>query len=516
HIMATSANFTLDYEILGGADIPVVEDFAFPNLNFASGYSRGLYRQHDLPLWGSHLAHEHYSWLPNSDPRRMKELTAGMFLKYMAGSKMIINESGNWFVEHTLSPDSPKLFVPQTAREQFGILGWGDSRRLLETEPEKIKPLLEEARPYFKDLDYNSEICREYRRVISDFWNYVKANGTPSGQPETTIALAKGNCDLTSARYNHNYAISGLYDIAAENPNWFQCAPERGWKTARSVFFPEVPIFEPSPNIQLSGTPYGQVDIVSFADDRITAEFLNANYKTLLFTGWNTSSEKQYEILKEYVYNGGTLFISLPQLSTNDTRNFNYGTDELVNGGDFTELCGLRVLGRGSFIYWAMNAKGKTINGTSYPKRYGILGVPIGKVEITDDELEVLVTDDEQGDPVVTMHRYGKGRCCFLNTWTYPGAADCDEGPGGLTHEGGLVGCIYRMLAEESRPTVYITGGIECDYVAYSYFPEDGQICLYNVDFERSHTVTLNTPDSSEPITLEPSEFKVIKTAVKR
>jgi len=184
HIMATSANFSLDYEILGGADIPVVEDFAFPNLNFASGYSRGLYRQHDLPLWGSHLAHEHYSWLPCKDPRRLEELKAGMYLKYMAGSKMIINESGNWFVEHTLSPDSPKFNVPQTAREKFGILGWGDSRKLLEESPEKIKPLLEEARPYFKDLDYNSEVCRGYRRVISEFWDFVKTNGTPEGQPD--------------------------------------------------------------------------------------------------------------------------------------------------------------------------------------------------------------------------------------------------------------------------------------------------------------------------------------------
>lgn len=514
HIMATSANFSLDYEILGGADIPVVEDFAFPNLNFASGYSRGLYRQHDLPLWGSHLAHEHYSWLPCKDPRRLEELKAGMYLKYMAGSKMIINESGNWFVEHTLSPDSPKFNVPQTAREKFGILGWGDSRKLLEESPEKIKPLLEEARPYFKDLDYNSEVCRGYRRVISEFWDFVKANGTPEGQPETTIALAKGNCDLTSARYNHNYALSGLYDIAAENPCWFQCAPERGWKTARAVFFPEVPIFEPYPNIQLSGTPYGQVDVVSFADNKITAEFLNQNYKTLLFTGWNTSSAEQYEILKQYVYNGGTLFISLPQLSTNETRSFSFGVDELVNGGDFSELCGLKILGRGDCIYWAMNAEGKTIDGVGHPRRYGILGVPMGKAEITDPELEVLITDDEQGLPVVTMHKYGKGKCCFLNTWTYPGALDNDEGPGGLTNSHGLVGCIYRMLAEESRGEVYITCESDrrrCDYIAYSYFKESGDICLYNVDFAEPHTVTLHTSESSAEITLGPGEFRRIK-----
>ena len=131
-VMATSSDFALDYEVLGGADIPVVEDFAFPSLNFSSAISRGLYRQHGLPLWGSHLAHEHYAWLPNSDSHRYDMLRASMYLKYMAGSKMLINESGNWFVEHTLAPDSPKLKLPQDARERFGVIDWGDARRILE------------------------------------------------------------------------------------------------------------------------------------------------------------------------------------------------------------------------------------------------------------------------------------------------------------------------------------------------------------------------------------------------
>ena len=68
--MATSSNFSVDYEVLGGTDVPVIEDFAFQGINLASALSRGLYRQHDLAFWGSHLAHEHYAWLPNSDSER--------------------------------------------------------------------------------------------------------------------------------------------------------------------------------------------------------------------------------------------------------------------------------------------------------------------------------------------------------------------------------------------------------------------------------------------------------------
>ena len=85
-------------------------------------------------------------------------------------------------------------------------------------------------------------------------------------------------------------------------------------------------MLKPYVNIHLSGTPYGQVDVVSFAYDQITAEFLRKQYKALLFTGWNTCSQKQYNILREYVAGGGTLFISLPQLATVDTLNFAFTT----------------------------------------------------------------------------------------------------------------------------------------------------------------------------------------------
>ena len=95
NVMATSCNFYIDYEILGGADIPLLEDFAFSHMNIASALSRGLYRQHDLPMWGSHLAHEHYSWIPNSSEYKFFLLKAAMYQKYMSGSKIIINESGN-------------------------------------------------------------------------------------------------------------------------------------------------------------------------------------------------------------------------------------------------------------------------------------------------------------------------------------------------------------------------------------------------------------------------------------
>lgn len=205
-------------------------------------------------------------------------------------------------------------------------------------------------------------------------------------------------------------------------------------------------MLEPYVNIYLSGTPYGQVDVVSFAKDQISAAFLNKNYKALLFSGWNTCSDRQYAILKEYVYNGGTLFISLPQLSTNETRNFNFGVDELVNGGDFSELCGVKVKGKGECFYWATVPPESNHLDCAFPRRFGILGIPMGQIEITDENLEVLVIDDELARPVLTLHPVWKGKMLLSQHLDYPGALDQDEGPGSLMGSSGLLGYIYRPL----------------------------------------------------------------------
>lgn len=519
NVMATSSNFHLDYEIYGGAEVPLVEDFAFCNLNVSSGFSRGLYRQFDLPFWGSHLAHEHYSWLPNESPYRMKQFRLGCYLKYMAGSKMIINESGNWFVEHTLAPDSPKFQLPQSARKELGIIGWGAAKEMMSHEPARLKTYLEEARPYFHLLDYNSDVCRAYRKEISDFWNYVKEHGTPAGQPEVTIALAKGNYDFTSSRFNKNYAIGGLADVADENPSWFEGTPEHGWTTAFKVFFPLPEVTGKNKNIQLSGTPFGQTDIVSFVKDDVTAEILNKNYKALLFTGWNTCSEKQYRTLVEYVRNGGILFTSIPQLCTNQTRNLAYPVEELVNGGDFSELCGMKVKSKGDRFYWATAPIGEKRLGFQTGRRFGIIATPIGNVEVTDPKLDVLVVDDEVERPLITMHKLGKGEVYFLNSWAYPGAMDADDGPGGTNDSPGLIGYLYRFIAKKCRGTFYITDdqeetASECNYIAFSYFPDAKKVCMLNIDSDRVHSVYLHGPKGVEFITMKPGEFKQFPVSI--
>ncbi len=508
NVSATSSNFHLDYEIAAGADIPMVEDFAFKHLNLASALSRGLYRQYNLPLWGTHLAHEHYSWIPYANEHKFDLLRASMYHKYMAGAKAIINESGGWYLEGCLVEDSPMYATPRVPSEG------GIHRR----ELRDILPLAREACKTFGHIDYHSPTATRYRKEISDFYDFVKANGTPAGQPETTLALVKGNLDLGPEQHWDNSVIAGMYDVADQNPFWRSGQPERGWNIATKVFYPRPNVLDPNPNLFLSGTPYGQVDVASLANDWADAKFLNSQYKALLFTGWNTCSDKQYGELCEYVRNGGILFISIPQLSKNETRNYSsYTVEELVNGGDFSELCGVKVLGKGERFYWATAPDRKGELGFKHPRRFGIMSMPRGKVEVVDPEIEVLAVEDEEMEPVLFRHKLGKGTVYFLNTWSYPGATDQDYGPGATVGSPGLVGYVYRHIARQVRGKVWITddredAGKQCEYVAYSYFPDDGRVCLQNIDFKNPHTVWLHHWSAVDRIELAPGEFRLVES----
>ncbi len=502
-VMATSANFYLDYEVAAGAEVPLAEDFAFSHLHMASALSRGLYRQFELPLWGSHLAHEHYSWLPFSSEHKFSLLRAGLYQKLMAGAKILINESGNWFLQTTKAVDSPLFDMP---RVELG--------NIRERDPHRVAPFVPEAQKSFSKIDYHSPYARRYRKEISDFYDYVKAHGTPEGQPEVTVALAKGNGDLCSHEYQPNAAIAGMYTLADGNPNWYPGPPERGWEIARRVFYPRPEVLAPYPNRFLSGTPYGMVDIVSLVEDRLRAPFLSAHYKALLFTGWNTASEAQYRELCAYVRAGGVVFLSIPHLSTDAARNHTaFAVDDLLFGGDFSELCGVRVRGRGRRFYWATAPDRKGQLGFSFPRRFGILTVCMGEIEQVAPDLEVLAVDDEEMEPVLLRHRLGKGAVYFLNTWAYPGALDQDEGPGATLGAPGLVGMVYRHIAREARGTTWISDdghapGPECDFISHAYFPEDGSVCLQNIDFARPHTCFFHHPAGAETLTLAPGEFR--------
>lgn len=503
NVAATSSNFYLDYEVAAGADIPMAEDFAFKHLNLSSALSRGLVRQYRLPLWGAHLAHEHYSWIPYSSPHKFPLLRASMYQKYLTGSKIVLNESGGWYLEAQLVTDSPMF---ETPRVELGSI--------TNRNPHDFAHLVPEARKHYHKINYHSPVAKQYRKEVSDFYDFVKKHGTPAGQPETTLALIKGNLDLGGPEHHPNDVIAGMFSLAEKNPLWFSGQPERGWDIAARVFYPRPPVLAPWHNLFLSGSPYGQVDITSFAMDHVDADFLSSHYKALLFTGWNTCSEKQYTELLRYVRGGGTLFVSIPHLSTNITRNYvDFSGEELVRSGDFSELCGVKVKAKGRRFYWATAPDCSGELGFEHPRRFGILTVCMGDIDIMDSKVETLAVDDEEMAPVLLRHQCGKGTVYFLNTWAYPGVTDADFGPGATLDSPGLVGYVYRHIARQNRPVVWISddrqdAGSECAYINYSHFSDEETVCLHNIDFDHPHHFFLHARGKVTQMEIAPGEFR--------
>ena len=513
NVLATSSNFSLDYEVAAGAEIPCVEDYPFGDLTLASALSRGLYRQYDLPLWGSHLAHEWYSWLPHRNPYKMKSLETAFRLKYMTGSKLILNESGNWALQSSLCEDSPQSMLPVVGRKI------SDSRDA-EARAKAEKENLPAARKRFGYVDYRSPVATKYRNIISDFYKFCQEHPAPKGQPEASWAIAKGNLDLGEHRFIPGYAVASAYDLAEKNAGWMVGLPEMSWEVVRKAVMPMPPMFAPNKNIHFSATPYGLCDIASFACDNMTAEHLLKNYKVVMFAGWNTCSPKQYKVLCDYVKGGGILVIGLCHLSTDDKREYtNMSVDRLVNKGDLTELCGVKVVGKTPRRYWATGPS-TTPNclGFVARRRFGYMALPLGELEYVapKENFEPLAVDDEEDDPFILRCRNGKGQVLLMNWWAYPASANQDVGCGAEVADVGMVGYLYKYAAKLGRGNVYVTGSdfenpdAECDWVVCSYFPDEGKIYFLNLDYERPHKFVLHHFGEKDFITLEPGEFRIM------
>ena len=516
--MSTSADFNLDYQVAAGAEVPLVEDYPFGDMQLSSALSRGLYRQYSLPVWGTHLAHEWFSYLPHTNPMKTESLAVALRLKYMAGAKIVILETGAYALRSTLCPDSPMTHLPTSSGNPPGIYRGSDPRSGCTPE------LLDRARKDFSFVDARSPVAVKYRRILSDFTAFCRENPAPKGQPEVTLAVVKGNYDLCQASFRPGAPVGGARTWAAKDMHWYTGAPEASWSVALAELMPKPPMFAPNANIHYSATPYGQIDVVSFACDNVDAAWLARNYKALVFAGWNTCSDKQYRILCDYVKAGGRLLVALPHLSTNRSRNYtDYGVGDLVNGGDFTELCGGKGQGKGGVCYWATGPSEKPNDaGFVLRRRFGIVGCSLGELELTGDaaNYEKILVDDERLRPIVLRCRSGKGEVFFVNTWAYPSLVNDDMGPGLEVGNRGFMSRLYAYVAKISRGRTWITGpdmenpDEDCRWIAHSYFPDGGKVCLLNLDQENERKCVLHWFGEKDFIELEPGEFRLMDAPV--
>ena len=285
------------YELAGGFDFICSELWAIgaQNLAYATAEARGAARKWQPEYWGGWNAHEWQSGgIPYRTDQKFDSLLAGFLQEYIAGTSMIILESG-----------------AQTPQAWRYTSYWPDRPDAVRT-PET----------------YGGTTAVRYRKSVGRFYEWVKAHPRGDGSPETRVAIALGNLDSYLGE-NGGYAVWSQHLNADADRRWKYGAPESTQAALEDLFYPRPDLLAPYRNRWLAGTPYGQADVMQIDDDSTLADL--SRYEVLAFGGWNTMTPHIRDVLERYVESGGTLILSRPELTTRVDRDFENYTDADLN-----------------------------------------------------------------------------------------------------------------------------------------------------------------------------------------
>ncbi len=277
---------------------------------------------------------------------------------------------------------------------------------------------------------WDDALTKGKRDMTRAFFKFAKTHPR-RGKNVRNIAFIEGryaapfNGFICDCEQDPHYAVWGAFGKAAEE--WGHCQPEK----CRQILDVLQPGASTHPLLQkhdkrrfyFSGTPYGDFDCVPVEAD---SEYMKG-YKLLLNLGWNTLISEDYGKLCEFVEEGGVLLTGLPQFSTHVEREFLRDMEDLslMNGGDLTELCGIRVNGAGDVYSGQWNCKGR--DRVEEPELSALPsdcpcedGAP-RLADITLTTAEVVAWDSATGKPMLVKNKVGAGEVYTFTAWAYPG-----------------------------------------------------------------------------------------------
>jgi len=360
-------------------------------------------------------------------------------------------------------------------------------------------------------------------KIERDFYDFIRTRKRPEG-PVVRLGFVQGNLDgwtgwdgqTLAYPFKEGYFLPPL--LSSVWNKWRSDVPEAGWRYLDVVlpgiqFVFRYPVIYPTKRQHwFTGTPYGKVDLVP---SEAPLEVLK-KYKALVFLAWNTITPNQYRKLKSYVENGGTLFMALPHLSTHTERE---GDIKLFNDGDFQDLFGVQVRGKGEEINTIVYIDQSSSEDYSFPvhKSYQLKGHERNRIyvaNIKNKSAKVLAVDKENGRPVLIENHLGKGWAYLLNLWNYPGEEKLSE----------FMRDLVRTIAEGCRGEVRISGSENVNFAVYT---QDGKwgvdakpgivpttIYLVNIDWwtldKEEEPCILHLRDHSFPLKLKRADVKAI------
>ena len=223
-----------------------------------------------------------------------------------------------------------------------------------------------------------------------------------------------------------HYSVWGLFGNK-DNSSWGHTQPEK----CRQILELFMPGASTHPFRQkfdkrrffFSGTPYGDFDAIPV---EATKDFYS-NYKLLLHLGWNTMLEEDYDKLKSFVENGGTLVTGIPQFSTHVKRDFLADMQDLAlyNDGDLSDIAGIKILGKGVKYSGQWNAKDKL-----KIKEQELSAMPNDNImedgeaflaEVQLNGAEIVAYDMQTAKPMLVRYKLKKGYVYTFTLWAYPG-----------------------------------------------------------------------------------------------
>ncbi len=378
-------------------------------------------------------------------------------------------------------------------------------------EEDSLFSVWKEERQAWDDL-----LAARKRDMTRAFLKFAKAHPR-SGKCVRDIGFIEGryaapfNGFICGPEQDPHYSVWGMYGSTA--PEWEHCQPEK----CRQLLNVLMPGASTAPLRQkyderrffFAGTPYGDFDCVPI---EASTDYLK-NYKLLIHTGWSTATDEDYRKLIDYVKCGGTLLIGITELSTHKKRDFLADMEDLAlyNGGDISELCGIKIRGKSGTEYSGVwNAEGKA----SMPKPK-LISEPSdfygedGAAFIADTLLcgaECVAWDAENGKPLLVRYNLGDGFVYTFTFWAYPGHERFEE----------LSAAWIERLAKSSRSNVYIEDPSGEVFFTKWENGDETTFMLLNTDWSEKgniKTVKLITPQRFFDISVEERTAVLAKLA---
>ncbi|MBE6365686.1 MAG: hypothetical protein E7053_08075 [Lentisphaerae bacterium] len=367
---------------------------------------------------------------------------------------------------------------------------------------------------------WDDALTKGKRDMTREFFKFVKTHPR-KGKVIRKIAFVEGryaapfNGFICDVEQTPEYSVWGLFGNKA--PEWGHNQVEK----CRQVLDVLMPGASTLPLRQdfnkrrffFSGTPYGDFDEVP---TEATAEYLS-QYSLLLHMGWNTMIQEDYDKLREFVGNGGSLLIGLPQFSTHVKRDFLRDMKDLAlwNNGDLSEFCGVKVKGQGELFSGSWNGADRE----TYPE-VDLSAIPSNKItedgecRLADVELtgaEPFIWDAVTNKPLVVRYSYGKGVVYLLTAYAYFGHEELQK----------VMGQLVAKLAGENQPECRVID--DSGEVFWNMWEESSavkRLMLLNTDWScagNRKKVTVVVPKMSfetEVVERIPKMFTVMDKAV--